>query len=155
VAHHETLTRAVKVIQLGINAFVILLSRVSQRAEYLADALGAQVAETRAAASMLQKLGLVGNFARRASGIRIDMPFLDEWRDSISRLPDRKRERIRRVSQLEASRLSATHPRTASRLRVIRGRPASIGSVVLSVAVSQRLDKELRSACRARIKSVA
>jgi Zn-dependent protease with chaperone function len=135
-----------RLIELGVLGFMLLLRRDGQRAEYLADLLSARVAGTSAAISTLDKAALGDNFARRAKGATVDRRFLDAWRDSALQLPDREWERIRRVGALEASRLSATHPPTASRLRVLRGRPPEPASVTLGAGESESIDAELRRA---------
>ena len=132
-------------LRLVVMGFVLLLCRDGQRAEYLADSLGARTAGTEPMASALTTLGLGDNFASRLGGAVLDRRFLDTWQVAVRELSDRERERIRRVSELEASMLTASHPPTAARLRVIRGRPFEAGSVVLGPEESAAIDRELRA----------
>jgi heat shock protein HtpX len=134
-----------------LGAFVLthLLLRDMQRAEYLADALAADVGGSEAMASMLEKHHLHTTFRltvqRMALGNR-DVNFVEELRRNLAQVPARELERIRRVMQLEDSKLYVTHPPTAYRIRLLKNRPASRPRIMLSPSDLQRLERELEAA---------
>jgi hypothetical protein len=67
-------------------------------------------------------------------------------RDYLTNLPDRERERLRRVAGLEDHRADASHPRTADRLAVLAQRPQLSGAVSPSSIDWRRIDAELDAA---------
>ncbi len=128
-----------------------LLWRDSQRAEYLADHLSARVAGTDAALSALHMLCL----ANTCVGLRWDARLVqdvaegsitdlyEELRGRVARLPERERDRVRRVERLASFRLDATHPPTAYRIALLDARPALDPTVHLSPGESVALAREL------------
>jgi Zn-dependent protease with chaperone function len=126
-----------------------LALRDAQRAEYLADAMAAEVAGTDAMIGTHEKLLLepllyaaVGRAARAASNERVDA--FDELAATISRVPERERERRRRIARLEEARLDATHPPTAKRIELLARRPAHAGRVAATGQRTAAIDEELR-----------
>ncbi len=117
---------------------VLLLLRESQRAEFLADALAARVAGTDAVVSLHEKLGLEGVFSgavQQACIGRTEETAFELFRDRLRQLPERERERLRRVAALEQSRLDATHPPTGHRIRLLQERePLPAADVDLELA---------------------
>jgi hypothetical protein len=75
-----------------------------------------------------------------------DVNFVDELRRNVARVPARELERIRRVMQLEDSKLYVTHPPTAYRIRLLKNRPLSKPRIILSPSDLQRLERELEAA---------
>ena len=123
-----------------------LLWRDSQRAEYLADAMGAQVAGTSATFSMLEKLHLGDTFLftlKRVSLNSRKVGLFEELRSRAEHVPPREVERIRRVEQMENSRLDSTHPPTAYRLDALRARSVTAPQVTLGEARYAQLQAEL------------
>jgi Zn-dependent protease with chaperone function len=125
-----------------------LALRDSQRSEYLADALAAEVAGSDAVIGVQEKLLLeplvyaaVGRAARAAPGERVDA--FDELAAAVARVPERERERRRRVARLEDARLDDTHPPTAMRIGLLERRPARQPGVVADAARSAAVDGEL------------
>jgi heat shock protein HtpX len=120
----------------------------TQRAEYLADALGAKAAGTAATVGALETF-----YLRDVVNMTIDMVTLNpnsngedlfaELRRCTSQVPEREWERIRRSQGLANSRLDATHPPTAYRLEMLRAHQVSQPAVVLSEADSREIEREL------------
>lgn len=139
-----------RLIQLGLARLVLtfaavllmLLYRDSQRAEYYADALGARASGRRATLAMLERLHAAYLVAR--------MTWVGETADPVAavvekvrRLPDRQRERLRRVERLEGSRLDYTHPPTVYRVEALESRPEDSAAYVLGLGASDAVDREL------------
>jgi Zn-dependent protease with chaperone function len=122
-----------------------LLLRDMQRAEYLADALAARVAGTAAGIALEERLLLWSAFELIVQQAVHDgaNDVLDRLRLSLQLVPDRERERRRRVARLEHTRLEDTHPPTGMRIELLEGRPAEPPRVVLDSAHSRRIDTEL------------
>lgn len=127
-----------------------LLLRDSQRAEYLADALAADAAGTEGVVSLHEKLLLESTFqavvqhaSRRPDADQVDV--FAEVAGMSANVPDRERERRRRVARLEEARLDATHPPTARRIELLEGRPPKAPRVTLAAEQSAAIDDELAS----------
>ena len=58
-------------------------------------------------------------------------------------VPLRERERIKRVTLKEESRLDATHPPTVYRIEMLKIHPVATGQVILSSELSERIENEL------------
>ncbi len=132
----------------GTAYLVALLSwRESQRAEYLADHLAATVAGTPATIALFEKLHLTSTYERAVQGLAVnpDKDFVAEFQQRVAVVPDRERERMRRLARLEGARLDATHPPTPDRVGALRQHPPSIQLVTLSHSRSQQIDAELQS----------
>ena len=126
-----------------------LALRDAQRAEYLADAMAAEVAGTDAVIGTHEKLLLepllyaaVGTAARAAAAERVDA--FDELNAAIVVVPARERERRRRIARLEEARLDDTHPPTARRIELLERRPRQAGRVVAGDDRAAAVDEELR-----------
>ena len=124
-----------------------LLLRDVQRAEYLADALAARAAGSGAAIALHERLLLYSTFqlvVQQAAHENAEN-VLDRLRISIQLIPDRERERRRRVARLEEARLDDTHPPTGMRIALLEQRAAEPPRVVLNEAQSRRIDAELET----------
>jgi Zn-dependent protease with chaperone function len=126
----------------------LLLLRDSQRAEYLADALGAGVAGTDAALALHEKLLLASAFDiavhRRAHHrVGAGRDVFDEARSAFRDVPEHERERRRRVAQLQDTRLADTHPPTAKRMELLLARGRAEPRVVLDAGRHATLMEEL------------
>jgi Zn-dependent protease with chaperone function len=96
----------------------------ARRAEYLADRIAARVAGPRAQIGLDEKLMLAGSletavqrFAHAQDALGGDV--FDAMRAAVADVPERERERRRRLARLEGTRLGATHPPTAKRIELI------------------------------------
>jgi Zn-dependent protease with chaperone function len=125
-----------------------LLTRDLQRAEYLADALAARVAGTEAVVAIQEKLLLehtVWATLQHAAGPARDeqTDLLEDIGEAVLQVPDRERERRRRVARLEDARLGETHPPSGKRIELLEGRPQAEPAVVLDSEHSAAIDREL------------
>lgn len=130
-----------------------LLRRDSQRAD-LADARAVTVAGSDAVVALHEKSLLeptvraVVQHAVRANGEDL---FVSLQR-AVQAVPERERERRRRVARLEESRLAASHPPTGMRIALIEARPPSERRVELDSVRSAAIDaalSPLRPRCQA------
>jgi Zn-dependent protease with chaperone function len=122
-----------------------LLLRDTQRAEYLADLLAAQVAGADAVVELHERLllestfyGVVHHAARQST-----QQLLEDALDRLDAVPERERERRRRVARLETARLDSTHPPTASRIRLVEARGGRDPQVVVDPERSAAIDRDL------------
>jgi Zn-dependent protease with chaperone function len=125
-----------------------LLLRDMQRAEYLADALAARVAGTRAAIALEERALLAPTFALAVqqtahANANANGDVLEQATEALHAVPDRERERRRRVARLEHARLEDTHPPSGMRIAMLEGRPVQEPEVILNSAWSERIDVEL------------
>ena len=106
-----------------------------QRAEYLADAAAARVAGTAAAIALHERLLLYRTFqdAIQQAALADDARgALDRVRAALRSVPERERERRRRVARLEQTRLEDTHPPTGMRIALLEDRAPLPPAVTLS-----------------------
>ena len=125
-----------------------LVLRDSQRAEYYADLLAAQVAGGRAVVGMHERLLLYGNFRALVQSAALARGethpgLLDRAVEHFDAVPERERERRRRAARLETARLDDTHPPTGFRILLIEERGAADAKVALSAEGSAAIDREL------------
>jgi Zn-dependent protease with chaperone function len=124
-----------------------LLLRDSQRAEYLADLLAADVAGADAVVELHERLLLETAFfavVHHASRETWES-LLAEARLALDSVPERERERRRRVARLETVSLGSTHPPTGSRIDLVQRRSRGEPKVVVGEARSAAIDAELQS----------
>ena len=120
-----------------------------QRAEYLADHLAAEVAGTTATVALLEKVHMGGMFqdvVRRATLQPEGANLFADLRESMASLPERERERLRRVARLEGTRLDSTHPPTGFRVALLEARPFAQPRMVLSALQWRAVHQELAAA---------
>jgi len=128
---------------------VHLLLHDSRRAEYLADAIAASTAGSDSVIAAHEKLLLENSFEQVVRqyahpSTRAEAGELFGYvRTHLAAVPDRERERRRRVAMLAVSSLGATHPPTGHRIRVLEERPVHAAKVVLTSAESDQIDAEL------------
>lgn len=123
-----------------------LLWRNKQRAEYLADYLAATAGGTPATLSMLDKLHLGASCHLAMQRVALGNPRADMFgtlREHVHTIPDRERERLRRVQLLEDSRLDTTHPPTPYRIQLLQAHPVAAAHVSLSADQNAAIDAEL------------
>jgi hypothetical protein len=117
-----------------------------QRAEYLADAQAARAAGTAAVIALHERFLLESQFeltVQQAAQADDAAAVFARLHEALEAVPERERERRRRVARLEHARLDATHPPTALRIELLEGRPAAEPVVTLNTAWSARIDTEL------------
>jgi Zn-dependent protease with chaperone function len=135
-------------VGLVLRAQIVLMLRHSQRAEYLADHLAAEVAGSDAVVSLHEKLllggVLDGVLQRQALDHRSDgAAVIGVLRDAVRAVPDRERERRRRAARLEDAHLLTTHPPTGRRIEFLRRRPALAPRLVLDAQRAAQIEAEL------------
>jgi Zn-dependent protease with chaperone function len=125
-----------------------LLWRDSQRAEYFADYLGATAGGTKAMLSMLEKMHSYNSFTTILQRVALT-PELREQnlfamiRERMESVPPLEVERVKRVQQMDSSRLDVTHPPTVYRLDALRSHLIGEPKVRVSAAESAAIQKEL------------
>jgi Zn-dependent protease with chaperone function len=148
----QALLRGVIVTMLMTQQLISL--RAGQRAEYLADAIGARVASPGSMADALDVIDtgidtyqmVVKQRAARKShpvspGSAPD--FSVELRAALEAVPQTEFERRRRVSEHALLKVTDTHPPARLRISVLRGLPANVPSVTLSAAEEDKIRAEL------------
>jgi Zn-dependent protease with chaperone function len=123
-----------------------LLRRDSQRAEYLADALAAEVAGSGAIVSLHEKLLLYPTFwsvVQHAARAPAEEDMFERMQMVLRSVSARERERRRRVARLEESRLGDSHPPTAKRIRLVEERARREARVTMTSEVTEAIDREL------------
>ncbi|NBD24597.1 M48 family metallopeptidase [Paenibacillus glycinis] len=129
------------------NLFIYLQFYESQKREYLADYKAAEVGGTDAAIGVGEKLYGWRTFAtalHRYVMNRQTGNFFESYKEMINAMPDRERERIRRVELLEGSRLHFTHPPGAYRLQFLRHHFHAGSSVSVTDEHWAKLEEELK-----------
>lgn len=135
----------------GIEGIVFVLAHLlwqnKQRAEYLADALAAQVGGLQAKLSLLEKLHLEHIFAFAMQRILTGGATgsaAEEIRSQFGQIPASEIERVRRLEQSADVRLDSTHPPTAYRIQYLRSRGDTAPAYQISTEDQMLLDKEWR-----------
>lgn len=135
-----------KIIYFLIYLLIHLFWQDSQRAEYLADYLAAQVSGTEAMLSTLEKLHYGEMFklsVQKASLNKLSHDPFTLFEAEIQNMPERERERIKRVELLEGSRLDATHPPTVFRIESLKRHFAEFPGLQIMDSQFTQLDQEL------------
>jgi heat shock protein HtpX len=122
-----------------------LLLRDRQRAEYRADYLAATVSGTAAMLSLMDKTQFYRTFnllAQKVSLYYKDRDLFVEMRKRTAEVPPRELERIKRLSEVEMSRLDVTHPPTLYRIKFLAAQPRLGKSEIMSPAEFEQLERE-------------
>lgn len=138
-------------VRLLIYGLLHLFWRDSQRAEYLADALAAQIAGTDAICAALDKLHYSSAFTftlRRMSLGVGEANVFTALREQLTTIPARELARIRRIREVAGSRIDVTHPPTTYRMALIRAHPVATPQYILSTTDAAQLDIELAAVQR-------
>ena len=131
-----------------------------QRAEYLADELGARLAGSEAVAGLLGKLLLrepVVGFITAARNVSRSAELRREAQDTLwarvkefaDSIPETELLRRRMVDEARNTRTDRTHPATHLRAALMRERPPLAGTLKLSADEWARIDAELAPGARA------
>jgi heat shock protein HtpX len=132
--------------RLGVYLLIHLIWRDSQRAEYLADYLAATVSGTKAHLTLLDKSHMhsMVDLLVQTTALKQEQPDLfAELQGKVAQIPARERERIRRVAQLQESRLDTTHPPTAYRMAFLQSHFLDEARFILDSDDHERLEQEL------------
>jgi heat shock protein HtpX len=130
--------------------FLWVLTRLAwdgqQRAEYLADQLGARVSGTDAFVSMSEKMLFSSRVRLTAQRVVLKAHSRDviaELQEEFSHIPPREFERLRRLAEMQETSLNATHPPTALRIRLLKAMKFREPQLVLSEKDDAALTNEL------------
>jgi len=131
-----------------IQVLLNLTWRGSQRAEYLADYLGAKVGGSSAMISLLRKLHLGHVFAQTVDRVAQrwaieQLSIFKEMKSYVSQMPARELERLRRLEIHEDAQLDRTHPPTAFRVRSIEAHEARSDNSAMVVLADLEKDAAL------------
>ena len=119
----------------------------SQRAEYLADAIGARLASPASMAAALDTI-VTGRatqswaVGRRRFGDRKTTVW-DDISAALAALPEGEKERRRRELARERFSVTATHPPAHLRIKVMQGLPAAEARVTLTTTQEAQIQEEL------------
>lgn len=149
-------------LALGCNTLLTRLDLYcGQRAEYLADELGARLAGSEAAGGLLGKLAFgeaIGTFIlarrnrKRSTGRRTPVDEGDLWQslaEFVDSIPETERQRRRILDKARNTRTDRTHPANHLRSALVHERPQWAGTIKLSEDEWARIDEELAPAGRA------
>ena len=128
--------------------------RAGQRAEYLADAIGARVGSPGSMADALDVMmtgrdtyqwAVERRAHRKLHAVNRDSgpDFWDELRSDLEAVPQTELERRRRVSEHALLKVTDTHPPARLRISMLRGLPPSTPSVTLSAGQEDKIRAEL------------
>jgi Zn-dependent protease with chaperone function len=128
--------------------------RAGQRAEYLADAIGAQVGSPGSMADALDVMvtgtgtyewAIERRAYRKSQGVSRDsqLDFWDQLRSDLEAVPQTELERRRRVSEHALLNVTDTHPPARLRISLLRSLPPSAPSVTLSAGQEDKIRAEL------------
>lgn len=123
-----------------------LLWRMSQRAEYFADALSARVAGSAAAIDALERTVLgpfYGEVLRMIHFVGQRQNIVEAFTRRVAMLPEREWERYRQLAHRHDLRLDTTHPPTRFRIECLRQQPATQPTFELSTEEAAWLEAEL------------
>lgn len=129
------------------NLLAYLIYTDSQKSEYFADYLATKVCGTDAMVSLLEK-GLIGSKRFEMILHRVSLKkeesdlFEDFKRDILSLLPEEK-EKLKKIGELESSRLDSTHPPTHLRIKFLRHHFEAGTQILPSADKIELLEKEM------------
>jgi heat shock protein HtpX len=118
----------------------------SQRAEYFADLVGAELSGTKSSISLMEKIQFDQIFyhvVRKAAVTNSSSSLLDHFRKKVEELPSKEFRRLKRVSELELSKLNYTHPPNAYRIQFLNSQNFYSSRISLTVEQNKKIDKEL------------
>jgi heat shock protein HtpX len=125
-----------------------LLWRDSQRSEYLADYLAADLTGTKPITSMLDKLHCYDEYVFTIQKITLNpdlkLDFFNEFKNRVAHMPASELERIRRLQEIEQSTLDATHPPTVYRIKMLEAHLIASPSVSLDDFPFTQIENELQ-----------
>lgn len=121
--------------------------RCGQRAEHLADELGARLASSAAAISLAERLALtesVGYFLRRLKAERLKEDPWPRLREYVDAIPEHEKRRRTLLDEQRGTRIDSTHPANYLRRRMLAIRPQLPGTIQVDDAEWAAIDAELQ-----------
>ncbi|MHC0037739.1 M48 family metalloprotease [Pseudoneobacillus sp. C159] len=139
--------KGLALVPYGLFLLIIhLLWQDRQRAEYYADLVGAELSGTKASISLMEKI-LFGQIfihtVRKASITNHSANLLDQFRKKIKELPNKEFRRLKRVAELELSKLNYTHPPNAYRIQFLQQQNHYTSRISLTDEQNWKIDREL------------
>ena len=135
-------------IALGCYVWLTRLDlRCGQRAEHLADELGARLASSAAAISLAERLALAESVTYYLRRLKSERSKEDPWprlRAYIDSIPDHEKRRRMRLDEQRGTRIDSTHPANYLRRRMLAARPQLSGTIAVDDAEWAAIDGELR-----------
>jgi Zn-dependent protease with chaperone function len=135
-----------KIILLVITTLIYLVHNDSQRAEYLADYIGASISGTNEMKALLDKmhLGIYSRIALQKTVLSSGKTnFFHEILEQVNMIPKKEFERIKLVERMEESKLDVTHPPTAYRISLMEQQKSFSPKITLSESDSFQIEKEM------------
>jgi heat shock protein HtpX len=123
-----------------------LLWQDRQRAEYYADLVGAELSGTKASVSLMEKIlfhQIFHHTVRKACITGTASTLLEQFRRKIEALPNKEFRRLRRVAELELSKLNYTHPPNAYRIQFLQYQPTYTSRISLTEEQNKKINREL------------
>lgn len=133
-------------VWLALRGMYIVAYRDSQRAEYLADRLGATVGGRDALIAALRKSVFDRTFWLTVQRCAMNIQNVDlyhDLRDRIARTPASELMRLHRLEQRDLTTLDTTHPPTIFRIRLIEAMPERVPCVTADPVRMRAIDAEL------------
>lgn len=121
--------------------------RCGQRAEHLADELGARLGSSAAAISLTERLAVnesVAFFLRRLKSARSTQDPWPALRSYIESIPDHEKRRRVLLDERRGTRIDSTHPANYLRRRLLAARPQLPGAIEVDDAEWAAIDQELK-----------
>ena len=127
---------------------VHLLFDDSQKGEYLADERAAKAVGYQYLISSMKKFQYADTFYLKIRELAVrknTINLFDAVHEHIKIMPDREKERLSRLSQLESSKLDSTHPPTFFRIQLLVEMKAAPSSLAVSKDTLAMMQKELET----------
>lgn len=130
----------------ALHAQLRLSSGASRLAEYKADDISASVAGTEAAVRALEKMLIIATSSDPLFKAALYAPQADIWAGQkryVDSFPPRQRRRLRRIDQLSAPDVYATHPNASRRISYLMSDPVAPSLTMLTQERLSAVEREL------------
>jgi heat shock protein HtpX len=139
--------KGLALIPYGLFMLIIHLSwQDSQRAEYYADLVGAELSGTKASISLMEKIlfdQIFFHVVRKSAVTNRSAGLLEHYRAKVNELPSKEFRRLKRVAELELSKLNYSHPPNAYRIQFLQKQNNYTSRIALTDEQNRKIDREL------------